>query len=111
MPRGRLRPLFRAIDAVGVDAMHAHHGPAAQDPSIPESEQEAARLAPHAHYPAAGGTGAHRCGRSGRDPDAARADDLGDRGLPGLRPAPAWLDQGRTAARVGPLGVGTRPSI
>ncbi|MCO4861992.1 glutathione-dependent formaldehyde dehydrogenase [Cupriavidus sp. WGlv3] len=39
----------RAIDAVGVDAMHAHQGPAAQDPSIPESEQEAARLAPHAH--------------------------------------------------------------
>ncbi|PZX26959.1 threonine dehydrogenase-like Zn-dependent dehydrogenase [Cupriavidus phytorum] len=39
----------RAIDAVGVDAMHAHHGPAAQDPAIPESEQEAARLAPHAH--------------------------------------------------------------
>ncbi|NSX17596.1 glutathione-dependent formaldehyde dehydrogenase [Cupriavidus taiwanensis] len=39
----------RAIDAVGVDAMHAHHGPAAQDPSIPGSEQEAARLAPHAH--------------------------------------------------------------
>ncbi|NUT16459.1 MAG: glutathione-dependent formaldehyde dehydrogenase, partial [Cupriavidus sp.] len=39
----------RAIDAVGVDAMHAHHGPAAQDPSIAESEKEAARLAPHAH--------------------------------------------------------------
>lgn len=44
----------RAIDAVGVDAMHAHHGPAAQDPSIPESEQEAARLAPHAHPSAQG---------------------------------------------------------
>lgn len=37
-----------AIDAVGVDAVHAHHGPAAADPAIPEQEALAARLAPHA---------------------------------------------------------------
>lgn len=36
------------IDAVGVDAVHAHHGPASQDPSIKEQEQLSAKIAPHA---------------------------------------------------------------
>ncbi|WP_354686581.1 zinc-dependent alcohol dehydrogenase [Cupriavidus necator] len=44
----------RAIDAVGVDAMHAHHGPAAQDPSVQEGEQLSAQLAPHANPSAQG---------------------------------------------------------
>ncbi|CAG9167083.1 zinc-dependent alcohol dehydrogenase [Cupriavidus respiraculi] len=38
----------RAIDAVGVDAVHAHHGPAAEDPSVKEQEQVTASIAPHA---------------------------------------------------------------
>lgn len=39
----------RAIDAVGVDAVHAHRGPAAADPANQEGEQLKAQLAPHAH--------------------------------------------------------------
>ncbi|MDX3906083.1 MAG: zinc-dependent alcohol dehydrogenase [Pigmentiphaga sp.] len=37
-----------AIDAVGVDAVHAHTGPASHDPGVPKQEQQAAATAPHA---------------------------------------------------------------
>ncbi|MDM9561076.1 MULTISPECIES: zinc-dependent alcohol dehydrogenase [Bordetella] len=37
-----------AIDAVGVDAVHAHAGPAAADPAIAGHERDAGELAPHA---------------------------------------------------------------
>ncbi len=39
----------RAIDAVGVDAVHANHGPAATDPESQTGEKLKAQLAPHAH--------------------------------------------------------------
>lgn len=37
----------RAIDAVGVDAVHAHHGPAAQDPSIKEQAAASKTITPN----------------------------------------------------------------
>ena len=39
----------RAIDAVGVDAVHAHHGPASQDPKNKEREEVSKKQAPHAN--------------------------------------------------------------
>lgn len=37
------------IDAVGVDAQHAHHGPAHDEDAAREQEQQSQQIAPHAH--------------------------------------------------------------